>query len=230
MEQDFDKYASDYRSIHTENVKSISGADSYYFAEYKVKELCRYEMNARISILDLGCGDGATEFFIQKYLPSAHVVGIDVSDKSLKIAEQRELKNVSFLHYNGGVIPFENNSFDVVFVAGVLHHVHADKQIQLIREVFRVLKTQGRLYLFEHNPLNPFTKFLVRTCVFDQGVVLLKSNEAKKLISDAGFKNTVLKFTIFFPRITIFKPFINLERHLQKIPLGGQYYIRAIKH
>jgi hypothetical protein len=45
MEQDFNNFAKDYRQIHTENVQGISGADSYYFAEYKVKELSRFEKN-----------------------------------------------------------------------------------------------------------------------------------------------------------------------------------------
>lgn len=229
MEQDFDNYADDYRHIHTANVKSISGADSYYFAEYKVKELLRYEMNTSARMLDIGCGDGATEVFLHKYLPAIEVVGIDVSSKSIEVAAKRNLQNASFALYDGDTIPVDDNSFDIVFMAGVLHHVSSGKQQRLMREIFRVLKTGGRLYLFEHNPLNPLTKYLVRTCIFDEGVVLLKGSESRKLVNDAGFKAAAITFTIFFPQKKIFKPFFKFEKYLQKIPFGGQYYIRAIK-
>lgn len=229
MEQDFNNFAKDYRQIHTENVQGISGADSYYFAEYKVKELSRFEKNTPLKLLDLGCGDGATEFFLQQYLPAIEVNAIDVSDRSIEVAVQRNLQNSSFELYDGSEIPFGDNIFDIVFVAGVLHHVSFDKQKQLLSEISRVLKTGGRLYLFEHNPLNPFTKYLVRTCVFDEGVTLLKSKETKKLVTEAGLQIAARNFTIFFPRKNFFKPFLKLEKYLYSVPFGGQYYIRAIK-
>lgn len=33
----FDEFAEDYREIHTKNVQGISGADSSYFGEFKVR-------------------------------------------------------------------------------------------------------------------------------------------------------------------------------------------------
>ena len=38
-EPEFDQFASDYRQIHTENINKVSGADSEYFSEYKIKEI-----------------------------------------------------------------------------------------------------------------------------------------------------------------------------------------------
>ena len=54
---DFDAYAKEYRGIHTENIK-ISGADSFYFAEMKVKLLQQLEGNVSLKALDVGCGEG----------------------------------------------------------------------------------------------------------------------------------------------------------------------------
>lgn len=56
---DFDPYANSYREEHTKNVMQVSGVDSDYFSEYKVKEIQQFEQNTReMRILDLGCGDG----------------------------------------------------------------------------------------------------------------------------------------------------------------------------
>lgn len=225
---DFDEYAKDYRSIHTKNLK-LSGADSFYFAEQKVRLLRSYEKNESLQVLDIGCGDGATELFVQQYFPEWHVNAIDVSEKSIQIAQQRTLPNTIFNLYNGTEIPVNDDSVDIVFIAGVLHHVEYKLHQTLVREISRVLKKGGRLYLFEHNPLNPLTRYLVSTCIFDKDAKLLKSNYTVKLLKQAGFFIHNKNFVIFFPRKRIFSVFIFLEKYLQWLPLGGQYFIRAIK-
>ncbi|MGG9960769.1 class I SAM-dependent methyltransferase [Ferruginibacter sp. SUN106] len=225
---DFDDYAKDYRAVHTENVK-LSGADSFYFAAMKVQLLQQFEKNSTLKILDIGCGDGATELFMQQYFPQWLVEGIDVSEKSIAEAKAKNIINSRFSVYNGTQIPFEDNSFDTVFIAGVLHHVDFDLHPIIMQEIFRVLKPGGRLYLFEHNPLNPVTKHLVNTCVFDKDAKLLRNNYTKRLIKKSGLTIGHNKFIIFFPRKGLLSKFIFLEKYLQWLPLGGQYFIRACK-
>jgi ubiquinone/menaquinone biosynthesis C-methylase UbiE len=225
---DFDEYAKDYRSIHTANLK-ISGADSFYFAEQKVRLLLSYEKCESLQVLDIGCGDGAIELFMQQYFPQWQVNAIDVSEKSIQVAQQRALPNAIFSLYNGTEIPLQDGSADIVFVAGVLHHVAYTLHQTIVREISRVLKKGGRLYLFEHNPLNPVTRYLVNTCEFDKDATLLKSNYTRKLLKQADFFIHCKKFLIFFPRKGIFSTFIFLEKYLHWLPLGGQYFIRAIK-
>ena len=225
---DFDAYAKDYRAVHTENVK-LSGADSFYFAEMKVALLKLYETDKPIHILDIGCGDGATELFMQKYFSQWQVKGIDVSEKSIAAAKEKQLSNTDFQIYNGTVIPFADQSFDVIFIAGVLHHVDFMLHQNIMQEVYRVLKTGGRLYLFEHNPLNPLTRYLVNTCVFDKDAKLLPNNYTKRVIREGSLEINNNKFIIFFPRKGILSKLIFLEKYLQWLPFGGQYYIQAIK-
>ena len=62
----FDGFAKDYRQIHDESIK-ISGTDSDYFSEQKVEEIRRNELNANLTVLDLGCGDGNSALFFQKH-------------------------------------------------------------------------------------------------------------------------------------------------------------------
>jgi ubiquinone/menaquinone biosynthesis C-methylase UbiE len=225
---DFDGYAKDYRAVHTENVK-LSGADSFYFAAMKVQLLQQFEKNNTLKILDIGCGDGATELFMQQYFSQWQVEGIDVSEKSIAEASAKNIVNTSFGVYNGTQIPFADSSFDIVFIAGVLHHVDFALHPIIMQEVFRVLKAGGRLYLFEHNPFNPVTKYLVNTCVFDKDAKLLRNNYTKELIKKNGLAISHNKFIIFFPRKGLLSKFIFLEKYLQWLPLGGQYFIHASK-
>ncbi len=225
---DFDAYANDYRAVHTENIK-LSGADSFYFAEMKVRLLQQYETNLPLKILDIGCGDGATELFIRQYFPQWRVYAIDVSEKSIAMATAKNLNAVDFTVYNGTDIPFADGDFDIVFIAGVLHHVDFILHQTILREVARVLKAGGRLYLFEHNPLNPLTRYLVNTCSFDKDAKLLGNVYAKRIVTRSQLQIKDNNFIIFFPRKGLLSKLIFLEKYLQWMPLGGQYFIRAIK-
>lgn len=226
---DFDAYAKDYRSIHTDNIK-ISGADSFYFAEMKVELLQQFENNIPLKILDVGCGDGVTEMYMNKYFSSWHISAIDISEPSIEEAKNKNIFNCNFQVYNGKQIPFADKSFDIVFMAGVLHHINPSLHNDLITEVIRVLKHGGRFYLFEHNPFNPITRHLVNTCIFDKDAKLLKSDYAIKLLHKKNLEITHKKFIIFFPRKSILSKLIFLEKYLQWLPLGGQYFIVANKN
>lgn len=225
---DFDAYANDYRSIHSDNLK-LSGADSFYFAEHKVKQLMQYESNTTIRMLDVGCGDGAIELFIERLLPHWQVEGIDISEKSIARAKEKQLHKAHFSLYNGREIPFEDNSFDVVFIAAVLHHIDFSLHAGLLKEILRVLKPGGRLYLFEHNPLNPVTRYLVNTCAFDKDAKLLGYRYTRNILETAAFRQIEKRFILFFPRSGLFAKMVKLENKLAWLPLGGQYMYRAIK-
>lgn len=225
---DFDAYAKHYRAIHTENIK-LSGVDSLYFARMKVELLKEFEANEPIRLLDFGCGDGATEMFMLQHFSHWQIDAIDVSEQSILVAKERALSNVAFSVFDGSNTSFPDNTFDVVFIAGVLHHVNFSLHQQLLSEVFRVLKPGGRFYLFEHNPLNPVTRYLVNTCVFDKDAKLLHFGYTRKRLEKAGFEIAVKRYIIFFPRKGLFSKFIFLEKYLQWLPLGGQYFLRAVK-
>lgn len=225
----FDEFAKNYRDIHNENIK-ISGATSDYFAEYKIAEVRRFEpANTSLNILDVGCGDGISAVFFNKFFKGHSYTGIDVSEESIAEAKNRKEPNASFVPYDGFNIPFPDNHFDMVFFACVLHHIRPEHHVQLLTECRRVLKPGGRVYIFEHNPYNPLTLKVVRDCVFDKDAILLKPGYCKSMVGEAGFKNRQNRFTLFFPRVSFFKKILGLEKLLSWFPLGGQYFTRAVK-
>lgn len=225
----FDEHAVGYRKTH-DKVVEMSGADSDYFSEYKIVELLKFEDSAQPStVLDFGCGDGNSSVFIRKHFPNANVFGTDVSEASVKIAQEKKITNALFKAYDGSKLPFEDDHFDVVFTSMVFHHIEHKLHEGILAEIKRVLKKGGRFYNFEHNPNNPLTRKVVRECEFDEDAVLLKPSYAKFVTSKSGLRLQNLNYTLFFPRHKIFKPFIGLEKMLTWCPIGAQYYIRAIK-
>jgi len=219
----FDEFARDYRDIHNENIK-LTGADSHYFSEFKVKWLREYYGSSQPpAILDLGAGDGTCLSYFRQYFPQASLYGIDVSEKSIEEAAAKNILNSEIRAYNGTDIPYEAGKFDVILVATVMHHIRFELHEDLMKEALRVLKPGGRIFIVEHNPWNPVTLHMVNTCPFDEDAVLLKPGYSKKLLHGCGFSEVKNHFTLFFPRGGVFKSFHFLEKHLSWFPLGGQY-------
>ncbi len=225
---EFDQFADNYRNIHNNTLK-LSGAESDYFSLHKI-EIIKFENNSKpIKFLDFGCGDGNSSNHFNKLMPQSNYYGIDVSEKSIEVANARKSESNSFTHFNGYIIPFENDFFDVIFAANVFHHIHFDLHENLFKEIHRVLKKGGKFYLFEHNPWNPITRHIVNTCPFDEDAVLLNPIYSKKTFKKLNFKSVNINFILFFPRTKFFKPFLSTEKKLKKIPLGGQYYALSVK-
>jgi ubiquinone/menaquinone biosynthesis C-methylase UbiE len=93
--------------------------------------------------LDVGCGDGR----LTLELRARRIVGADVSPVALERARtrvaQRDIELVELTP--GAVLPFEDNSFDLVLLAETIEHV-VDVQ-SLLSEVRRVLRPGGELAL-----------------------------------------------------------------------------------
>jgi ubiquinone/menaquinone biosynthesis C-methylase UbiE len=98
------------------------------------------------SCLDAGCGGGRNSIAMAR-LGAKEVVGIDVGKQGLTDAEQRShgLANVRFQYGSLLDIPFANETFDLVWCAGVLM-ITADDE-KALTELTRVTKKGGFLYL-----------------------------------------------------------------------------------
>lgn len=105
-------------------------------------------------VADLGCGNG---FYV---LPAAQMIGptgivyaVDVQTSKLaatvSIANQFGYKNVRVVQANLGkpLLDIEPNSCDLVIIGNILHET--DQKEQLIKNVYRILKSPGRVVAVE---------------------------------------------------------------------------------
>ena len=105
-------------------------------------------------ILDLGCASGWNmSRFLQYGCPPAHLYGLDVVPERVQLATQ-------FGHVllgSGLSLPFPNESFDVIYIQHVLHHI-GDVD-QALAEVRRCLRPNGLLFLVETTEDSPLIRW-----------------------------------------------------------------------
>ena len=228
-ESEFDKFADEYKHIHTNNIR-VSGEMPEYFARYKIQdisELLSEQILCELRILDFGAGIGTSVPYFQEFFPNAKITCLDVSNKCLDIGRNLYADIADFVAFDGQSIPYSDNTFDLVFAACVFHHIPHDQHPQILTELWRVTKRYGHCFFFEHNPYNPLTVRAVNTCPFDENAVLIKASNFHQRVTDAGFCNVAHRFRIFFPRGLHHLRFI--EPYLTWLPLGAQYYITGRK-
>ena len=96
-------------------------------------------------VLDLGCGDGLNISVLMKRGVKS-VNGVDISPKLLEEAKKANPK-AKFYLASSEALPFKDNSFEIVLVDSVFHHLMKFKKS--ISEIKRVLTPRGRLCFIE---------------------------------------------------------------------------------
>ena len=192
---DFDKYTSDYNLLLQEGTGFFSKNDAY-FARYKV-DLMRSRLTQPVKkILEYGCGIGRNIPFIREAFPQAEIIGTDISHASLEVARQDQ-PDIEFI-----IEGDEASSlcqFDLIFVAGVYHHVPVTERAHVSNLLYQRLNPFGNLFVFEHNPYNPVTRRIVSNCPYDDDAVLLQPKELRGHLSQAGFSNIHTEYCLFIP-------------------------------
>lgn len=223
---EFDKFADEYRNLHSQNIR-ISGEQPEFFAEYKVKDAAALAgdagFGAVLRVMDFGSGVGNSVPFFAKYMPACRLTCVDVSTKSLEIAEERFSALAEYKVFDGQTLPFTDECYDLVFSACVFHHIPTEEHVGLLREIRRVLRPGGLFVVFEHNPYNPLTVRAVNSCLFDENAVLIDAYTLRKRVTAAGFASVQHRYRIFFPRIL--RPLRMIEPLLGWLPFGAQYYV-----
>lgn len=162
-----------------------------------------------LKVLEIGVGMGAD--YVEWLKAGAQATGVDLSVTSLENARLRceaarfnsDLRLADAEH-----LPFSDDSFDIVYSYGVMHH-SPDPQ-QCVREALRVLKPGGRakIMIYHHRSLTGAMLWLrygiihrksLRQCVFDHlespGTKSYTQEEARKLMSAFSDVNMRVEFS-----------------------------------
>lgn len=117
-----------------------------------------YEFFNDKTVLDAGCGSGKFSAAIAKF-GAKKVIGVDIGVKGLEFAEKQSKKvaygtNLEFLEASLLNIPLEDNSIDIVWSNGVIHHTLNYEKC--VSEFSRILKKDGNLFLYVNGRLGLF--------------------------------------------------------------------------
>lgn len=136
-------------------------------------------------ILDAGCGPGRDcDYFIEHGL---QVVGVDLSEKLLEIAERR-VPQVTFVKQDLRQLDFPNETFDGIWACASLHHLDRTDVADVLKSFFRLLKPNGILFVSvkegsgEADIAESLSSGLSRHYVF------YKLKEIETLLEKAGFE------------------------------------------
>ena len=223
----FDRYSAAYEQALS-NALAPSGESREYFAEGRVAWLKRCldeTKEAAATLLDFGCGDGATTPLLLQGLNAKSAVGVDVSAKSLEIART---------HHASERIRYESlgefqssGQMDLAYCNGVFHHILPAQRAAALAMVHRALCVGGLFSFWENNPWSLATRYVMSRCAFDRDAVLMSPPEARALLRDAGFKILRTDFRFIFPRAL--RAFRKIEDFVYRAPLGTQYQVLCRK-
>jgi len=92
---------------------------------------------------------------------------------------------------------FENNKFDIAFISFALHELEFNLTMKVIKEMSRVLKNRGKLYIFDYEKQNNPVKnvlLLIFLKIFEPPHMsqFLQYNW-ENILEDAGFDNVKIE-------------------------------------
>jgi len=139
-----------------------------------------------ITFLDAGCGDGyfSIEAALKLGLKST-IIAIDIHKESLEKLKQevkkRKLSNIEIIEADiTKKLPLKDKSIDAYFVSNVLHGFDEKEKKELVKEVKRVLKIDGKFIVIEFKkeptPVGPPLE------------IRISEEELKKFLENFGFQ------------------------------------------
>jgi|WetSurMetagenome_2_1015567.scaffolds.fasta_scaffold31969_2 SAM-dependent methyltransferase len=206
-----------------ENHKKVEEADKeYLFAmghseitwwESMIADTVRFMLKnsdrSNVRLLDIGCGTGKWGIFASEVLssgghPNYLIVGFDISKTAVSHANSR--RNQSLSHYflaDASQIPLTCDSFNLIIVVAVLHHLKNEEAFQkLIAEVKRLASKNASILFVENTIDNPFKNFLVKSWIKIGSSELhlhgFTSSYLIEMLKSGGFKIVHYKYENLF--------------------------------
>jgi SAM-dependent methyltransferase len=223
---EFDAYADNYDEALAMGL-SMTGEPKEYYASERVSWVAKRLVAAKWAVrtvMDFGCGTGSGVPFLFDGLGAKLVHGVDVSAASLETARKMNRRDgTTFAMIEEPIGP----SFDLAFCNGVFHHIPVAERHAAAAYVYEALVPDGMFALWENNPWNPGTRYIMSRVPFDRDAITMTPSETRRLLRNAGFDIVHTDFLFVFPHVL--RALRPLERLFAPLPFGGQYLVLARK-
>src|SRR2546423_2722070 len=127
----------------------------FYAIDLEVQTISKFIKPGQ-RVLDVGCANGYSTFRQLELQPKATFVGIDYAPAMIQNANYRKAQQnlsddiASFSTASILDLPFETNSFDIVYTTRVLINLPTwEEQVRGIQECLRVAKSGGKVIFSE---------------------------------------------------------------------------------
>ena len=180
-----------------------------YSLEPYIKSFADFPASAGKTVLEIGVGAGSD--FQNWCETAAHATGIDLTERAIALTGERLALNsvpkekYRLLTGDAENLPFDDNSFDIVYSWGVLHHTPDTRRAY--GEVFRVLKPGGimKTMIYHHPSWTGWMLYArhalaggnfrmsMKEAVFHHlespGTKTYSIQEARRMLGEMGFAN-----------------------------------------
>jgi ubiquinone/menaquinone biosynthesis C-methylase UbiE len=107
------------------------------------------------TIIEIGCGNGKNLMHLQSN-GFKKVSGCDISSEFVNICTNKQLNVIEADILN---LPYQSNTFDAVLCVAVIHHLITENdRIMAIKELFRITKQNGLIFISVTSVEKPFSK------------------------------------------------------------------------
>jgi 2-polyprenyl-6-hydroxyphenyl methylase/3-demethylubiquinone-9 3-methyltransferase len=106
------------------------------------------------SLLNIGTGDGSVLNLIAHRFPSVKITTADISRSRGELIDDEVSRQIHMVDYlpNDFSAEFWRETFDVVLLIDVIHHVHTDNRLSLLRHAWAAVAPGGLLLVKEVEP------------------------------------------------------------------------------
>lgn len=199
-----------------------------YKRRVELIDLVMKDMPKNINILDYGCATG----YISSYLAASghRVTGVDISEEMLDTARKRKGNNPLGLEFVDAKEAsfYKDNYFDIIICLNTFEYM--DNPEAFLREAYRLLKNQGRLFISIPNTKSIFyhlqhkiyniNKKYTHIRIIDKILYyvpyqknLLKRENLQETLGDFNFITTkVFYYSLPFNSIRLNRWIVNSER------------------
>jgi ubiquinone/menaquinone biosynthesis C-methylase UbiE len=135
---------------HIKNLTAIDVVNDYNKPAIFQKELSDY-INSYLGeyekVIEVGCETGVTSFLLNNHFNKTL---LDLNPNAIALAQEAAVllnKNAKFVIGDMFKMDFQNNSFDLLFNAGVIEHFKKEERILALLEYSRVLRSKGKMII-----------------------------------------------------------------------------------